>query len=320
MFFTKVAAFIMSILMSFTSAFSFIPASIWFGKETYTVADSENILFDVALISDTHSDSSYFHERSKMMRKVFCGISQTDRVPDALVISGDVSNASDPKEYSMLQWSMNTFNKVENVLPSAGNHDVRARDTYEEALGYFTDFASFCGIETETVYYSAEVKGYNFIILGSDDKLSLEASISDRQLEWLESELVKAMESKKPVFIVCHQPLYNSNNVVYNPEAEKNYGVGEQSAQIEAILKKYVPTYECPVFFVNGHLHHDFDDYTVDGNLCPNLYCITLPSITKTADGGLGMAVEVYPDKVLLRARNYASMEWIEDYQYTIDY
>lgn len=320
MFFSKITAFIMSVLMSFTSFFSFLPTYFWFGDKTYTIEDSESILLDVALISDVHSSSEYFHERSRMMRKVLCGISQADHIPDAIVISGDVSNASDPKEFGMLQWSMNTYNKVENVIPSAGNHDVRACDTYEEALGYFTDFVSFCGIETEKAYYSVQVKGYSFIVLGSEDKLTLESEISDEQLTWFDNELSKATESNKPVFIVCHQPLYNSNNVVYNPDAEKNYGIGTASSHIEEILRKYVPTYDCPVFFINGHLHHNFDEYTFDKNFCDNLYCITLPSITKTADGGLGMSLEVYPDKVLVKARNYFTMELLEDYCYEIDY
>ena len=66
MLFSKIASMFMAILYALTSAFSFIPSAIWYGKEGYSVADSETVLLDVALISDTHSDSDYFHDRSKL--------------------------------------------------------------------------------------------------------------------------------------------------------------------------------------------------------------------------------------------------------------
>ena len=308
----------MVLLYTFTSAFSCIPRVIWYGRDEYSVADSESILLDIALISDTHSDSAYFNERSKMLRKAVCGISKTDNIPDAMVIAGDISNATDPKEYKRLKGTLSTFNKIDTVIPSAGNHDVRAGDSYEEAQEYFCDFASFCGIETEKTYYSVSVKGYPFIVLGSEDTLTIEEYISDEQLEWFEAQLRDAMKTGKPIFIINHQAMYNSNNVTYVPDAEKNWGVGEQSDELEAILRKYVPSYEMPVFFISGHLHRSFNEYTLDTDFCENLYCVTLPSVVKTEGGGLGMALEVYPDKILLRARNYIEMEWLEDYQYTV--
>lgn len=318
MFISRIASFFMVILYTLTSAFSVIPRTFWFGDSQYTVEDSQSILLDAALISDTHSDSDYFHDRSKLLRRAVCGVSQTDRIPDALIIAGDISNASDSREYRRLQGTIRTFNKVETILPAAGNHDVRARDTYEEAMGYFCDFASFCGIETDKPYYSTTVNGYYFIILGSEDQTSIEAYISDEQLDWFENQLTEALKTEKPFFIICHQAMYNSNNVVFNPEAEKNWGIGAQSERVEEIVRKYVPSYDYPVFFISGHLHHNFDEYTVDDDFCDNLWCVTLPSVTKTDNGGLGMAMEVYSDRVLLRARNYITMEWIEDYQYSV--
>lgn len=301
-----------------TSFFSFIPRTIWYGNKEYTVTDSESILLDVAMISDTHSDSKFFHDRSKLLRKVVCGISKTDHIPDAMIIAGDISNATDPKEYDRLERTMRNFNKVENIIPATGNHDVRASDTYEEAVQYFSDFAGFCGIETDKTYYTTTVNGYRFIVLGSEGQLSIESDISDEQVAWFEEQLIEAKKTDKPIFIVNHQAMYNSNNVIYIPDAEKNWGIGEKSDEIEAIIRKYVPSYKYPVFFISGHVHRNFNEYSVDSNFCKNLWCVSLPSVTKTEDGGLGMAMEVYSDRILLRARNYITMEWLEDYQYTI--
>lgn len=318
MFITRLTAFVFSILFSVTSAFSFIPTSIWYGEETYTVEDSESILLNVALIADTHSKSKYYDEYSKTIRKTLCGISQAETIPDALVIAGDITNAASEKEYRMIEWSFDTFNKVPNVIPATGNHDIRGRDTYEESVDNFYKFTDFCGIKTDKPYYSTTVKGYRFIILGSEKQQRLEATISDEQLQWFENEMKDAITTNKPFFIIAHQPMYESHDIHYVEGAEKNHGLGAESEKVEAIIKKYVPSYQYPVFFISGHLHYDFDEKTLDSTFCKNFYSINLPSSTRTDEGGLGMAVEVYSDKVVLRARNYIEMEWLEDYQYTI--
>lgn len=320
MIFSKIISFIMVIFYTFGSAFAAIPKAVWYGDREYKVTDSENILLNVAMIADTHSDSKYFDKRSKMLRKIMCGISQTDSIPDAMIIAGDISNATDPKEYKSLERSIRTFNKIENIIPAAGNHDVRASDTYEEAQKYFSDFAAFCGIQTDKTYYTTTVKGYRFIVLGSEGQLSLEPYISDEQVAWLEAQLIEAQKTEKPIFIICHQAMYNSNNVLYHPEAEDNWGIGDNSDKIEAVIRKYVPSYKCPVFFISGHLHRSFNENSFDSNFCDNLYCISLPSVAKTDNGGLGVAIEVYPDCIFVRARNYLTMEQYKKYEYIINY
>ena len=317
---TKIITFFLTVLYTLSAAFSVLPAKAWFCGRKYPVEDAESILLDAALIADTHSDSGFFHDRSKILRKVVCGISQAERIPDALVIAGDISNATDKDEYAMLTWCMKTFNKVPRVIPAAGNHDTRASDTYAEAETYFRDFAASVGMETEKVYYSTEVNGYTFIVLGSEGQLRLEAVLSDEQLAWFESVLAEAVKGGKPVFIINHQPLYNSNNVFFDPLAEKNHGIGEQSAAVEAILRKYVPDAPCPVFFISGHLHYEYSENSFDDSFCENLYCVNIPSVSKNGDGGQGMALEVYPGKVLLRGINYITQEWIEGCEYEVFY
>ncbi len=320
MFFAKITSCFLSVLYTLSAAFAFIPEKIWYTEQPYTVEDSDSILFSAAVIADTHSDSSFFHDRSRLLRKIICGISHAERLPDALVIAGDISNATDEKEYSMLTWSMKTFNKVQNVLPAAGNHDTRASDTYEEAREYFCDFAADMGVETDKVYYSTEVNGYPFIVLGSEGQLRLEAVLSDEQLAWFENELSAAVKSGKPVFIVCHQPMYDSNNVFFDPLAETNHGIGAQSAKVEEIIRKYVPDAHAPVFFISGHLHWNYGVQHFDKDFCENLYSVNLPSVAKNEVAGIGMAIEVYPEKVLLRGINYLTQEWLPEFTYEVAY
>lgn len=320
MVFTKIAAFFMTVIYALSAAFSFVPRSVWYGREVYSPENEEELLFSAALIADTHSDSSFFNERSKTLRRAVCGLTQTDVLPGAIVIAGDLSNATDEKEYAMLKWCLKTFGKDVPVLPAAGNHDVRAGEDYEEARRYFTDFASFSGIETDKVYYSSEPGGYPFIVLGSEGMLSLEAEISEEQLRWFESELSAAVGRGRPVFIVCHQPLYNSCGVLFDPAAEKNYGVGGQSAALEDILRRYVPECDCPVFFISGHLHREPGEFSFDDGFCDNLVCVNVPGVTKTGSGGIGMALEIYPHRVLLRGRNYITGHWLDGCVYEKEY
>lgn len=64
----------------------------------------------------------------------------------------------------------------------------------------------------------------------------------------------------------------------------------------------------------------DAESIRLDIAFCENLYCVNIPSSVKSENGGLGMAIEVYPDSVLLRARNYITMEWPDEYSYTVNY
>ncbi len=317
--FSAVTAFFLTILYSVSAFFSFIPERIWFGADKYTAQQPDQLLFSAALIADTHSDSGFFHDRSKALRRIVCGISHAERLPDALVIAGDISNATDEKEYGMFKWCLKTFNDVPALIPAVGNHDTRASDTYEEAEKYFCDFAAAFGINTEKTYYATEVNGYPFIVLGSEGQLRLEAVLSDEQLAWFETELQKAVKGDKPVFIISHQPLYKSNNVFYDASAETNHGIGAQSDKVEAILRKYVPLCKAPVFFISGHLHWNYGVERIDTDFMENLVSVNLPSVSKNeATTGLGMSLEVYKDKILLRGINYITQEWIEDWQYEI--
>ena len=318
MFFTKFASFFMTMIYSVSAFFSVIPATIWYGDKKYTVADPQSIVLEASFIGDTHAKASYFEEYTEILRKSFCGISRTDTLPDAVIITGDVTNAASEKEYKSLKYTLKSFNKVETVIPATGNHDIRGRDTFEESAQNFYNFADFCGIKTDKTYFTTSVKGFSFIIIGSEKQRRLDAVISDEQLSWFDAQMAQAVKTQKPIFIVCHQPLYNSNETYFDPEAEKNHGVGDQSEQIADILRKYVPSYQYPVFFISGHLHRSFDERAFDFTFMDNLYCVNIPSITKTENGGDGLSVEVYPDKVLLRARNYIKMEWLPDYQYEI--
>lgn len=120
MFISKIVSFLLAILCTVSPLFSGIAEKEWFGEEKYTVEDAENILLDIAVISDTHSSSEFLSEQTELLRRVICGISHTARIPDALVIAGDISNATDKKEYGRLAKTMEVYS--DKILLRAVNY------------------------------------------------------------------------------------------------------------------------------------------------------------------------------------------------------
>jgi hypothetical protein len=109
-------------------------------------------------------------------------------------------------------------------------------------------------------------------------------------------------------------------------------GIGEQSAQVEAILKKYDN-----VFYVSGHIHGGFKNAdskigpayasveTMENDNGNPITLINLPSYLYPdfvrgghIANGCGWVVEAYDDEVLLRARNFATGTWLTQYDQTV--
>jgi hypothetical protein len=192
---------------------------------------------------------------------------------------------------------------------------------------YAKDFAlgNISGIEetiADRVYsegkfaYSEVINGYKFIVMGSDKTAFEEASISDAQLEWLDSEL--AGEKGKPVFVVLHQPLKLTHNLptTWGNGTNKEAGsVGPQNDEIKAILAKNAAN--STVILITGHLHAGFSQYSFQK--IEGFYSINVPAFSiENKDGeeggngaGLTYIIEAYDDEILFRARNCRTGEWL---------
>ena len=198
---------------------------------------------------------------------------------------------------------------------ATGNHDIRL--AYESQTKILMDKNSeYLGIEIDKPYYSYEVKGYKFIVMGSDEWQLEKAVISDEQLAFIDSELEAA--NGKPAFVICHQPLADTHGL---PEVWKNGDLGEDSAAVKAVLMKH-----SNVFYLNGHLHDGVYEKSLEVfDAEKGVYSINLPSYGKENDygkflqNGLGVYVELYDDSVVFTARDFARGENLEGCTYTFD-
>lgn len=296
----------MEIILSVLMAFGVIsgPAT----DDPITLKDAENVNLAVVAFADTHirptAISPYNFE---------CGLEDIENSGidfDALLVAGDISELGDDVSYELM-WDALDETKIENILLTTGNHDVRV--VYDLRTEQIIDKTnSFLGTEIEKPYYSYDINGYTFIVMASDGQLFEKAVISDEQLAFIDSELERATAEGKPAFVICHQPLENTHGL---PEVWKNGGIGEQSEEIREILIKYKN-----VFFLNGHLHDGVYERSLEVlNEENGVYSVNLPAYGKENDygkflqPGLGTYFELYDNEVIFTARDFRAGKSLED-------
>lgn len=160
----------------------------------------------------------------------------------------------------------------------------------------------YLGIDTKgESFYSYDINGYTFIVMGSEKQVFERAYISEKQLAFVDSELKRATAEGKPAFVICHQPLKNTHGL---PEVWKTGDLGDQSGELRDVLVKYKN-----VFYINGHLHDGMYERSVE-KLADSVYSINLPTYGKSNDfgvkeKGIGYYVEVYDNQVIFTGRNF---------------
>lgn len=243
---------------------------------------------------------------------------------DSLLIAGDIAENGLKAEYQYVSEKLADAN-VGSYMMAVGNHDVRLR-IYKNTVKNFTTFnnnlnANYgdADFTIDSLHYTYDVKGYTFIVLGTDRTEFEESYFNEAQLEWLDSELAKATAKGKPAFVVCHQSLKDTHGLpdTWNSPSETAGTVGEQSDELKEILNKYRN-----VFMISGHLHTGLGQYTYEK--IDNFHSINLPSTTivnKDGDynnAGIGFMIEIYNNHVLFRARDFAQGKYIPDYNIDI--
>ena len=101
----------------------------------------------------------------------------------------------------------------------------------------------------ESIYFHKVIKGYHFIILGTEDGLT-EGTFSVNQINWLDEQLKEAHadDSNKPIFVFHHQPIIGT---VYGSE----WGFAKNRDLFYNTPKPYPQ-----VISFSGHTHYPLDD------------------------------------------------------------
>lgn len=321
---------VISVFMAVTCFFT----SGFFGKYAGKISpvDKDNVRLSFATISDSHLTDSKL--RAAMLELGFYDMEHAETPLDALVFVGDNTDHGYVEQYELLKETAAKYTPAKHMLMAVGNHDTWTEDENGEdspalTKEYFLKYVNeITGRDISELYYTAEINGYTFIMLGSESTHT-DAYISPAQLQWLDAEMAKAAGKGKPVFVVSHWPINGSHGLPgtwgdKDPEPDDG-GFGDQSDDIENILKKYDD-----VFLISGHIHSGFTapgQKDVYGYLSVesdgNFHSVNLPSYMYMStrgriSNGTGYVIEVYDDEVLIRARSYSAGVWYTLYDYEI--
>lgn len=276
------------------------------------VADSEALLNIVAWGDPQISSLSPL--RAARMFAACADVANADGKFDALLMLGDITEYGRQCEFDMVANLLkNCDSKYDNLLCVTGNHDIRLRSHKKQVAKFNSFMNSVKGGKSAAnghYWFSTEIKGYKFIMLGSDAATFEGEYLSRAQLAWLDSEL-SSVPKGKPCFVLNHQTLKNTNGLPYNWEGSGKWrgSAGWQSDRLGEILSKHNN-----VIFITGHLHRGFCEWNYED--CGGFKSLSLPTIGVINHGdfdadGQGYVISVYKDKIIVRARVFAQGRWI---------
>ena len=322
--FSNFLAFLMAIIMT---------ASPFGGIELPILDVSEdNCQLNVALLSDTHL------EEKELFRQVFLkvglkNLAKSKTPVDAVVVTGDLTNYADEPSLAKFYEIIKEYSPAPAVV-AAGNHDIgHAGDrdvttiSREEAMANVIRYNNeYRGSDSTANYYSTEINGYKFIVIGDEciDGGHWDAmDMSPEQLAFLDSELAAGTASGKPAFVCCHWPVddINGENVIW-PDS----GIDLERNDIKSVMEKY-PN----VFYISGHMHAGIKSVAygekyglktaeqVNGVTYISLPTFGIINMFGNPLSATGAQLEVYEDHVVFRPRNFITNKWYTNSAYSFD-
>ncbi|NMM63425.1 metallophosphoesterase [Clostridium sp. P21] len=236
---------------------------------------------------------------------------------DALIFNGDNVDQGLKSQYDALK---NTLDNKKDILPkiiikNIGNHEyfdyARGKNNLEDVERLKNMYLDFAG--ENSIYHDKWIKGYHFISLGSESGntrkpgSSVNAFLSENQLEWLQLKLAEKHKKGKPIFVFLHQHLETS--------IEGWIGI-EQREELSKILSEYP---EVILFTSHTHVLLGVDNVRTDQPFATvhtgAVHYAILPEegyrLKRIYNESQGLYVEVHGDKVVVKGRDFAKKTWI---------
>ena len=269
--------------------------------EPIKFTDVDNLKLAFACIADTHLIDK--ESATVNLDNFFKDIAGAEKKLEAVLIAGDLAEYGKKKEYNRF---FNVFDKYKDdykLFITMGNHDVRFQ--YGRNQKIIMDKANeYLNLNNNgKSYYSYDINGYTFIVIGTEKRVLEKAHITQEQIDFLDKELERATKDNKPAFVMCHQAFAYTHGL---PEVWKTGDMGEQNDLVRAVMEKYKN-----VVFINGHLHGGLFEKTFEVlNEENGVYSISIPCYRKEnnfgfTDCGVGYICEVYDNKILFIPRKF---------------
>lgn len=287
----------------------------------------EDCLLNVEIMSDVHI------EEKELIRQLFLvqglkNLKCSKSPVDAILITGDITNYADEPSLAKY-YDLIGKHSPAPVITVAGNHDIgHASDlenySREEALASFIRYRNEYMKRSDTEnYFSTEVNGYKFIIIGDeviDGGSWDDVTMSKEQLDFIDRELAEGTKNGKPVFVCSHWPMkaINGESVMW-----EGSGIDPAKYDIKGIMEKYKN-----VFYISGHMHSGIKAKAVEevyglsnaeqvnGVTYINLPTYGIINMFGTPWSGIGAQLEVYENEVVFRPRNFITNKWFTNAVY----
>ena len=284
-------------------------------KETPIEID-ENADLTFVVFGDSQV-SNYMYARQCSFYSACLDIKNMKEPLDALIIAGDIAENGMKCEYDTTSRILNDISdNFRSFIACPGNHDVRLRP-YKKQRRRFTSFVGSVRSEIkmpeDSYSFSCEINGYKFIVMGTDFSTFEGAYISKKQLSWLEGEIASTQGTGKPVFVINHQALKNTNGL---PDVWQGFGnwrgsIGWQSKKVRAVFEKFNN-----VVFITGHLHYGTNKHSYED--CGSFKSVSVQTVSannhgETNDLSQGMVFSVYGNKVVVRARKFGQGKYYDE-------
>lgn len=263
-----------------------------------TLADE--LMYKMGLLSDIHIDGDGNDETDSINDFKRASKYLVENGVYAIAIAGDITcdgRWCDIDKFKQLESEVG-----KSVWTIRGNHDTN-NDCSEDV--YINN------IEPNGLYYTKEVNGDLYVFLGLDkyDKNNL---FSNESLDWLESILES--NKNKRIFLFEHvhiNPVGNYNSII------KNYDMGNEPGTTSKRFRDIINSYDNVILFT-GHTHQDFEINSVENNRVHISSCAKPRTPESDNSGSQGYLMEVYKNKIILKAINFADNNKIIK-EYTIN-
>lgn len=266
--------------------------------ETYSAERPDELITSFAIVSDIHIETNR-PQTYKSLKGVLEGIRDGEDI-DAVVYTGDNVMNGQVLENAFFYSAVKAVKPAKKNFVATGNHDLgNGEGDYSKFRSNFILNNKFVlGNDIDELYYYRVVNGCYMIFLSSEDLCVGDYVISDKQMEWLKGVLEEAKAANAPIFVINHHPIYLIRDRDYR--------------ELAWLLQKYDN-----LVYLHGHYHNElkadsfYEWHGVD--------CINVPRATENSayEDGTGLVAEVYDGEIVIRARNFITGEWMDEFRHT---
>lgn len=291
-------------------------------------ANKSDMLYNMVWASDYHAVNSSIRSGSEQRKGIedFVRLAAIGREAGAdkfkgVIFNGDISNSSVGYEYAVIEQIIEENNVDFPIYYTTGNHDTAVTvsgtvyDVSEEAkkaLGVrFEKLEKQFGLtfdHSDPWSYETYIGGHHYILLSSPYVTNY--TFSNAQAKWLEEKLCYDEKSGIPTFIFTHIPFISING----------NDVDSSGSKLEEIVARHPSA-----VVISSHVHFELDQdrnaYTIsNGTPVIDTSAITYTNTGKSVDGRGGYCryIEVYPDRIIMRARNVKTQTWVAKAEHII--